>query len=144
MDKIERARQICKLAMLKVVELDDANAVEVPALFPAWKANEAVVAGDRRYYEVTDKLYKCQQAHTTQKGWEPDKTPALWVVIDKTHAGTQEDPVPASKGMEYEYGKYYQDPEDNLIYLCKRGSETGTIVLQYLPHELIGNYFEKA
>lgn len=59
MDKIERARQICKLAMLKVVELDDANAVEVPALFPAWKANEAVVAGDRRYYEVTDKLYKC-------------------------------------------------------------------------------------
>lgn len=144
MDKIERARQICKLAMLKVVELDDANAVEVPALFPAWKANEAVVAGDRRYYEVTDKLYKCQQAHTTQEGWEPDKTPALWVVIDKTHAGTQGDPIPASKGMEYEYGKYYQDPEDNLIYFCKRGSETGTIVLQYLPHELIGNYFEKA
>ena len=51
---------------------------------------------------------------------------------------------PALRGIEYEYGKYYLDPEDEKTYLCKRGEETGTIVLQYLPHELIGQYFEVA
>ena len=51
-------------------------------------------------------------------------------------------PFPAARGMEYEYGKYYLDPEDQKTYLCKRLNETGTIVLYYLPHELIGQYFE--
>ena len=45
--------------------------------------------------------------------------------------------------MEYEYSKYYLDPEDEKTYLCKRGEETGSIVLYYLPHELIGQYFEE-
>ena len=52
-------------------------------------------------------------------------------------------PFPAARGMEYEYGKYYLDPEDGKTYLCKRGEETGSIVLYYLPHELVGNYFEE-
>ena len=51
--------------------------------------------------------------------------------------------LPAARGMEYEYGKYYLDPEDEKKYLCKRGEETGSIVLYYLPHELIGQYFEE-
>ena len=51
--------------------------------------------------------------------------------------------IPASRGMEYEYGKYYLDGEDGKTYLCQRMGEAagGTIVLQYMPHELIGNYF---
>ena len=52
-------------------------------------------------------------------------------------------PFPAARGMEYEYGKYYLDPEDEKTYLCKRLNETGSIVLYYLPHELIGQYFEE-
>ena len=51
--------------------------------------------------------------------------------------------LPAARGMEYEYGKYYIDPEDGKTYLFKRGEETGSIVLYYLPHELIGQYFEE-
>ena len=45
--------------------------------------------------------------------------------------------------MEYEYGKYYLDGENGNTYLCQRTGEAagGTIVLQYMPHELIGNYF---
>lgn len=48
--------------------------------------------------------------------------------------------------MEYEYGLYYFDPEDGKTYLCERTGEEsgGKIVLQYLPHELIGNYFSEA
>ena len=55
--------------------------------------------------------------------------------------GTIDDPFPAARGVEYEYGKYYLDPEDGKTYLCKRGEETGSIVLYYLPHELVGQYF---
>lgn len=45
--------------------------------------------------------------------------------------------------MEYVYGLYYSDPEDNKVYLCARTGEAagGTVVLQYLPHELVGHYF---
>ena len=107
---------------------------------------EEVEPGDRRYYAPTGLLYKVRegQGHTTQESWTPDKTPAMWAVVDVTHAGTAEDPIPAAKGMDYVYGKYYSDPEDGKLYLCKRTGEEdgGTINLQYLPHELIGQYFE--
>ena len=83
------------------------------------------------------------QAHTSQTGREPPNAPALWVVIDSGHAGTIDNPILAARGMEYEYGKYYLDTEDEKTYLCKRGEETGSIVLYYLPHELIGQYFEE-
>ena len=48
--------------------------------------------------------------------------------------------------MEYKYGLYYLDPEDNKTYLCTRVGEEegGTIVLHYLPHELVGQYFAEA
>lgn len=59
--------------------------------------------------------------------------------------GSQEHPFTAARGMEYEYGKYYLDPEDSKTYLCKRTGEAegGKVTLQYLPHELIGQYFEE-
>lgn len=143
--KIERAKQIRKMATMNAETLEDAKAAEVPTLYPTWRAGEAVEADDRRYYEPDGKLHKCRQAHTTQADWTPDKTPALWAVIDVAHAGTVDDPIPASRGMDYIYGKYYLDPEDEKIYLCKReGEEEGGVInLQYLPHELIGQYFEE-
>lgn len=146
MNKIERARQIRKAAMLTAETYTDEQAATVPTLYPAWKAGETVSSGDRRYYEPTGKLYKVRdgQGHTTQADWTPDATPAMWAVIDVAHAGTIEDPIPASRGMDYTYGRYYLDPEDGKVYLCRRGEETGTINLQYLPHELIGQYFEEA
>ena len=122
--------------------LDDNDAANAVKLFPTWTVGIAVSVGER--YQYADKLYKVVQAHTTQADWTPDATPAMWAVIDKTHAGTLEDPIPASRGMEYEYGKYYLDGEDGNTYLCQRTGEAagGTIVLQYMPHELVGQYFE--
>ena len=144
--KIERARQMRKAAMIAAEGYPDEQAAEVPTLYPAWEAGIAVDVDGRYYYEADGKLYKCRQAHTTQADWTPDKTPAMWAVIDVTHAGTAEDPIPASRGMDYVYGKYYRDPEDGKTYLCKREGEEegGTINLQYLPHEVVGQYFEEA
>lgn len=130
-----------------IASAKDGDAAKIPSLSKEWVVGEQVEAGNRRYYPPTQKLYKVREgkAHKTQADWTPDKTPDLWVVVDIEHAGTKEDPIPASKGMEYIYGKYYLDNEDDNVYLCKREQESeGGIVLQYLPHELVGQYFELA
>ena len=118
----------------------DENALKVIDLFPVWAVGIAVAKDGR--YQYNGKLYKCVQAHTTQADWTPDITPSLWTVIDVTHAGTIDDPIPAVAGMEYVYGKYYIEGET--IYICKRTGEAegGTIVLQFLPSQLVGHYFE--
>ena len=123
-----------------VSTFSDENALKVIDLYPEWTVGIAVAKDSR--YQYNGKLYKCVQAHTTQADWTPDITPALWTVIDVTHAGTIDDPIPAAAGMEYVYGKYYIEGET--VYICKRTGEAegGTIVLQFLPSQLVGQYFE--
>lgn len=137
-----RAVKLRPIIEQAAVSLSDGEAASVPELITAWAYPVAFAEGDRRSYG--GKVYKCRQAHTSQADRTPDKTPALWAVIDAEHAGTQADPIPAARGMEYEYGKYYLDGEDGKVYLCERTGEAagGKIVLQYLPHELVGNYFK--
>jgi len=141
-DILEQARKIRKSMDSAASVLTDEQAANSPMLYPKWREGEAVKANDRRLYE--ERLYKCLQEHTTQADWTPDKTPSLWAVIEVAHKGTIDDPIPAARGMEYEYGLYYLDPEDGEIYLCERQGEAegGKITLQYLPHELVGQYFE--
>lgn len=136
-----RAVELRPIIEQAAVSLSDGEAASVPELITAWAYPVAYADGDRRSYG--GKVYKCRQAHTSQADWTPDKTPALWAVIDAAHAGTQADPIPAARGMEYEYGKYYLDSEDGKTYKCERIGEAagGQIVLQYLPHELVGQYF---
>lgn len=137
----QRAARLRPMIEAAATSLPDSDAATAVELFPKWVYPVSYIEGNR----VSDggKLYKCQQAHTSQEGWKPSTTPALWVVIDVAHAGTQDDPIPASRGMEYEYGKYYLDSEDGKTYLCERiGEQSGNkITLQYLPHELVGQYF---
>ena len=131
--------------------LSDGEAAKSPELFPRWADHigETVKPGDRR--SDTDAsgvlhVYRVNkgQGHTTQENWPPHSTPAVWTIVNVDHAGTQDDPIPAARGMEYEYGLYYKDPEDTKLYLCERIGEAagGKIVLQYLPHELVGQYFK--
>ena len=130
------------VAFLKAARLtvDDNTALTGMELYPVWAVGLAVEVGQR--YQYGDRLYKVVQAHTTQADWTPDVTRALWTVIDVLHAGTIDDPIPAVAGMEYVYGKYYIEGET--VYICKRTGEAegGTIVLQFLPSQLVGQYFE--
>ena len=145
-----RAMALRPVIEAAAVSLSDGEAAKSPELIIRWADHigETVEAGDRRSDEDASgvlRVYKVRegQGHTTQADWPPHLTPALWVVVDVTHAGTQDDPIPASRGMEYEYGKYYLDSEDGKTYKCERVGEAdgGKIVLQYLPHELVGQYF---
>lgn len=143
----ERARALRPFIIKAAASLSDADALQAKELYARWAAGMVVEPGDRLVHAVdgVDKLFRVNegQGHTTQEGWEPDKTPALFTVINETNAGTKEDPIPASRGMEYTYGLYYTDPEDSKLYLCERTGAMagGKITLQYLPHELIGQYF---
>lgn len=145
MNKVARGRQFRAFAMSAAIAMPNAEAAKFPTLYAEWKIGELVVAGDRRYYPPTEKLYEVNQGmgHTTQADWTPDKTPAMWSVIDVEHSGSINDPIPATRGMIYVYGNYYVDPEDNQVYLCERQNEPvgNTVTLHYLPHELVGNYF---
>lgn len=138
---VERAAELRPVIEQASASLSDGEAAKSPELFTAWAYPVDYAKGDRRRYG--GKVYKCRQGHTSQADRTPDKTPALWVVIDAEHVGTQADPIPAARGMEYEYGKYYLDGEDGKTYLCERTGEAagGKITLQYLPHELVGQYF---
>lgn len=121
-------------------ELPDQLALKYSAMYPVWKEGIAVEAGQR--YQYGGWLYKVGQAHTTQADWTPDVTPALWTVIDVTHAGSLADPIPAVAGMEYTKGLYYS--EDGSLYLMNRDgmSDGEKITLYYLPSQLVGLYFE--
>lgn len=59
--------------------LTDEQAITVPSLFDSWKPGVEVVVDQRQ--ERNGKLYKVLQAHTTQEGWEPENTPALYVEV---------------------------------------------------------------
>lgn len=146
----QRAMALRPVIEAATVSLSDGEAAKSPELITRWADHigETVEAGDRRSDEDADgvlRVYKVREGkgHTTQADWPPHLTPAMWVVVDVAHTGTQADPIPASRGMEYEYGKYYLDSEDGKTYKCERTGEAagGKIVLQYLPHELVGNYF---
>ena len=126
-------------------EADDRELLESQSMIPTWRERDFTEVPVGTPYQWNGMVYKLLQAHdaTGNPGWTPDAVPALWVVIAAGQAGTEDDPITAARGMEYVYGKYYLDPEDGKTYLCTRTGEAegGTVVLQYLPHELIGQYF---
>lgn len=145
-----RAAELRPVIEQASASLSDGEAAKSPELFPRWADHigETVKPGDRRS-DMDESgvlhVYRVNkgQGHTTQENWPPHSTPAMWTIINVDHAGTQDDPIPAARGMEYTYGLYYKDPEDTKLYLCERiGEQSGNkITLQYLPHELVGQYF---
>lgn len=75
----ERARRLRRLIELGAEALSDEDALSGVELFPMWAAGVAYAADDRIRYG--EKLYRCVQGHTSQEGWEPDATPALWTEV---------------------------------------------------------------
>ena len=76
---IEQAQKIRTAMDGAGKDLTDVRAIELSALFNLWQEDTAYAVGDRCRHE--NLLYSCVQAHTSQAGWEPSATPALWKVV---------------------------------------------------------------
>jgi hypothetical protein len=57
----------------------DDMALQVPNLYPTWKAGINYKTDDRVLYN--DVLYKVLTAHTSQATWTPDVSPSLFAVV---------------------------------------------------------------
>ena len=79
-----------------------------------WRANVAVQVGDVFAYKGV--LWRCIQAHTTQGGWQPDKTPALWHKVEIVTEGAVR---VWEKGIAYAVGDVVAFPkEGGAQYTC--------------------------
>ena len=75
----DRARQLRPYMEQAAASLPDEDALEAVELFPVWEAGTDYAAGIRVSFD--GKLYRCEQSHTSQAGWEPPITPALWTEV---------------------------------------------------------------
>lgn len=126
------------VARMQAQSLDDAQALTVKAIYPQWSEviGQTVKQGFRFLY--SDVLYKVIQPDglTIQDQYIPGEgTESLYVVINETNAGTQEDPIPYAGNMALENGKYYS--QDGVIYLCNRDTE---IPVYQALKDLVGLY----
>lgn len=152
---IENAMRLRPLIEKAVQFLPADEALTAKTLHPSWgdlvkvgKVDTDGKPGYRFRYEGDNELYACVHGDPVfQADWIPGVgTSALYIRVNDNNAGTENDPVPADRGMEYVYGLYYKDPEDGKTYRCRRDGTTDgdTVVLHYLPHELVHQYFEEA
>ena len=111
----DKARHLRPYIEEAAASLPDEDALEAVELFPAWAADTAYPVSIRVRYE--DKLYRCEQAHTSQAGWEPDKTPALWTEV----AEPGEIPVwklPTGAQDAYRFGtRVWYPAKDTTVYV---------------------------
>ena len=121
--------------------LSDADALKVKTVYFFWKDlwGKTVKIGYK--FQHGDKLYKTKQPEYTFVEIYVPGTPgteSLFEVIDETHAGTIDDPIPYSGNMALEEGKYYI--QYDVIYLCTRDTE---IPVYNTLANLVGLYVEK-
>lgn len=126
------------VAQMQAQSLEDAQALTVKAIYPQWAEviGQTVKQGFKFLYG--DALYKVIQPDglTIQEQYIPGEgTESLYAVIDETHAGTKEDPIPYAGNMALENGKYYS--RDGVIYLCNRDTE---IPVYQALKDLVGLY----
>ena len=75
-DQLKVLGRITVGKMIRSDELTEEELNSVANLFEVWSPEEETSALDVRRYNGI--LYECIQDHTTQLGWEPNVTPALW------------------------------------------------------------------
>lgn len=140
MDFNELWAAMMKMAVKQARQItDDQEALEVQVLYKQWDKQVGKQLNVGEYVQHNQRLYRVLQQHVAQSTWEPGQgTESLFVVIDKEHAGTLEDPIPYEGNMELFNGKYYTQYE--VLYLCTRDSGTP---LYHDLSTLVGLYVEE-
>lgn len=140
----DEARRMKPFIQRGIQSLGDADAVEIKTVYPEWRSLIGVTVSQGFKFQHDVKLYKTKQpSYTFVETYVPGTqgTESLFEVIDETHAGTIDDPIPYDGNMALEKGKYYSQSGDQSgeVYLCTR--DTGIPVYNPLS-ELVGLYVE--
>ena len=138
----DEAKRMKPFIQKGVQSLDDADALAIQTVYPEWKDLISVTVTQGFKFQHENKLYKTKQpSYTFVEIHVPGTqgTESLFEVIDESHTGTLDDPIPYSGNMALEAGKYYS--EDDKVYLCTR--DTVNPVYNALS-ELVGLYVEEA
>lgn len=121
----ERALQLRPLMEKAAQSLGDSDALTAVGLFPYWKVlvekGIKVEKGFRFQHDGT--LYRVEQpTYTFVAHYIPGTVgvESLFSVVDETHKGTKEDPIPFAGNMEIYNGLYYT--QNGVMYLCFRDS----------------------
>ena len=111
----QHALKLRELIVRASASLTDDDALTGIELFNEWQTDTSYQLDDRIRYN--EKLYKVVQAHTSQSGWTPDITPALFTVV--APSGT----IPVWKqptGAQDAYmtgDKVHYPDKDGMIYM---------------------------
>lgn len=146
----ERALELRPVMEQAAQSLPDDVALTAVELFPQWdklvKTESTVDIGFRFQYGIGEDgqalLWRTEQPkYTFVKTYVPGEqgTESLFSRVDKTHAGTLEDPIPYDRNMEIYEGLYYS--QNGVTYLCTRSS--GQPLYNDLS-ALVGHYVEVA
>ena len=77
--KREHAYKLRAAIVKASASLTDEDALTAVELFAPWAAETEYTLNERIRYG--EKLYRCEQAHTSQADWTPDITPAMWTEV---------------------------------------------------------------
>lgn len=113
--------------------LTDADALGCMELYREWQPGMVITKENGIWYldgvamgadlrlRCNGKLWRVNQPHTTQEGWEPGiNTASLFSLVALPADGTEENPIAFVIGMVLEQGRYYR--EDEKLYYCYNGS----------------------
>lgn len=123
--------------------LNDEEYAKLMDLVPELAPNNTDDVKDIFYYQLLQRVITLEEKTEAIE----NKMAELGMPVPKPEQpdGSKDNPVTAYKGMIYYKDKYYMDPDDNNLYLCTRDRDdkpgTGQ-ALNYLPHELVGQYFQ--
>lgn len=79
----QHALRLRALVRKAAESLSDEDALDGVEMFPFWEIGVEYSLNFRVRNSFDNKLYKCVQSHTSQEGWRPDLTPALWTEVAK-------------------------------------------------------------
>lgn len=120
-------------------DIEDNEALDYMTIIYPWESylDKELREGMIVVYE--DKPWRVRQTHLVLSLYPPSlDTASLYEVIEKEHAGTEDDPIPYSVPMDIFEGKYYV--EEGVNYLCTRSSGTA---LSHNLRDLVGIYVKQ-
>jgi hypothetical protein len=102
-------------------DISDIEALDRMVVIYDWEYYVGKVLKYGQVVVYDDKVWRVRQEHTVLEVYPPSlNTASLYEVIEIIPTGEKDDPIPYTPPMEIFLDKYYT--EDNILYVCTRGS----------------------